>query len=106
MKAIFLATVIFVFSTSVHGTSVIEGTIKTIFFKGEQDVALKLNEGFPSSTVQNECPSYNGYAGSHTAPPIIQSALLAAHASQTKVRICIDGCDENWLKVTCVFLDK
>ena len=86
------------------GSSVVEGTIKEIFVSQNGSIALRLSEGIPQETITLECPSANGYAGSSTSDPLMNSALLAAYTAKKKVKLCLTGCDGAWIKVTCVFV--
>jgi hypothetical protein len=80
------------------------GTLKEIFVNEVGAIALRLNEGFDSALVSSKCPTTNGFTGHSNPDPALKSALLAAFAANQKVRLCINGCNGSWLKVTCVYV--
>ena len=79
----------------------VSGTIEEIYVNETGAVAIKLDEGFTQQAI-NECATFNGYAGNRTADPALKSLLLAAYSSKSRVKLGVNGCDGNWLKITDV----
>ena len=85
----------------------ISGTVIELFANETGSIAVRLNtHNDYHGSAKAACPSYNGWVGNVNADPVLKSALLAAKAAQTPIRISVRGCEAGgaWAKAASVYM--
>ena len=108
MKKATITLIFLLFSSNSYAKNFeISGKVIELYANETGSIAVRLNtHNEYHSSAKAACPSYNGWTGNINADPILKSALLAAKASQTTVRISVRGCDAGgaWAKAASVYM--
>ena len=102
MRVLIIFMMFFV-SISSYADSADDGVVSEVYADTSGKFAIKLRNG--SSNATNECSSYNGWIGSHSASPVIISTILAAKATNTTITAVYSGCAPggHWANLIAVY---
>jgi hypothetical protein len=83
------------------------GHITDIFVNQNGAIAVRLDNGFPNSVANFQCPPGDGtWAGNASPNPALMAALMLAKSKGYTVVVVTQGCDSGWFKIENVYVKQ